>query len=58
MVWEVLRLNVPFGFLGGWKNVSVGRTGIDPLTVWYINFSLWSHHHYLGYRGMCFVFYA
>ena len=28
----------------GRKNVSVGRAGIDPLTVWYINFSLWSHH--------------
>ena len=32
MVWEVLRLNM------SWKNVSVGRAGIDPLTVWYINF--------------------
>ena len=28
-------------FLGR-KNVSVGRAGIDPLTVLYINFSLWS----------------
>ena len=26
----------------GRKNVSVGRAGIDPLTVRYINFSLWS----------------
>ena len=43
MVWEVLRLNVSFVFLFlGRKNVSVGRAGIDPLTVRYINFSLWS----------------
>ena len=42
MVWEVLRLNVSFVcFFGGWKNVSVGRAGIDPLTVRYISFSLW-----------------
>ena len=27
---------------GGQKKVSVGRAGIDPLTVLYINFSLWS----------------
>ena len=27
----------------GQKNVSVGRAGIDPLTVWYIYCSLWSH---------------
>ena len=39
MVWEVLRLNA---FLLGRKNVSVGRAGIDPLTVWYMNFSLLS----------------
>jgi len=26
----------------GRKNVSVGRAGIDPLTVRYINFSVWS----------------
>ena len=25
------------------KTVSVGRAGIDPLTVRYINVSLWSH---------------
>ena len=31
-----------FFFWGGRKNVSVGRAGIDPLTVRYINFSLWS----------------
>ena len=43
MVWEVLRLNVFCLFLGARKNVSVGRAGIDPLTVRYINFSLWSH---------------
>ena len=30
-----------FVFLGR-KNVSMGRAGIDPLTVLYINFSLWS----------------
>ena len=43
MVWEVLRLNVCrlFAFLGQ-KNVSVGRAGIDPLTVRYIHFCLWS----------------
>ena len=29
-------------FLGG-GNVSVGRAGIDPLTVQYIHLSLWSH---------------
>ena len=28
----------------GRKNVSVGRAGIDPLTVRYINVSLWSRH--------------
>ena len=35
MVWDVLRLKV--SFLGGRNNVSVGRAGIDPLTVRYIN---------------------
>ena len=44
MVWEVLRLNVSFFFWGGRKNVSMGRVGIDPLTVRYINVSLWSRH--------------
>ena len=29
-------------FFWGRKNVSVGRAGIDPLTVRYINFNLWS----------------
>ena len=29
-------------FVSGRKNVSVGRAAIDPLTVWYINFSVWS----------------
>ena len=33
MVWEVLRLNVSFLLGVGRKNVSVGRAGIDPLTV-------------------------
>ena len=41
MVWEVLRLNVSFVCFWGRKNVSVGRAGIDPLTVRYIHFSLW-----------------
>ena len=41
MVWEVFMLNASFVFWG-WKNISVGRAGIDPFTVWYINFSLWS----------------
>ena len=36
MVWEVLRLNVSFVCVWGRTNVSVGRAGIDPLTVWYI----------------------
>ena len=40
MVCEVLRLNLSFFY--GRKNVSVGRAGIDSLTVRYINFSLWS----------------
>ena len=40
MVWEMLRLNVSFVCFWG-KNVSVGRAGIDPLIVWYINVSLW-----------------
>ena len=36
-------LNVSFvGFFGGRKNVSVRRAGIDPITIWYINISLWS----------------
>ena len=43
MVWEVLRLNVSIVCFWGRKNVSVRRAGIDPLTVRYINFSLWSH---------------
>jgi len=38
MVWEVLTLNVSCLFFGGQKNVSMGRAGIDPLTVPYINF--------------------
>ena len=42
MVWEVLRLNVSILVFWGQKNVSMGRAGIDPLTVWYINVSLWS----------------
>ena len=30
MVWEVFRMNVSFVcFILGWKNVSVGRAGID-----------------------------
>ena len=34
MVGEVFRLNVSFFFFfWGRKNVSVGRPGIDPLTV-------------------------
>ena len=40
MVWEVLRLNVSFVCFRGRKNVSVGRAGIDPLTVRYTHFSL------------------
>ena len=44
MVWEVLRLNVSFICFWGQKNVSVGRTGIDPLTVRYMNFSLCFRH--------------
>ena len=43
MVWEMLRLNVSFVLFSGAGSVSVGRAGIDPLTVWYINSSLWSH---------------
>ena len=43
MVWEVLRLNVSFGGGRGGR-MSVGRAGIDPLTVRYINVSLWSRH--------------
>ena len=39
---EVFRFNVSCLFFGGQKKVSVGRAGIDPLTVLYINFSLWS----------------
>ena len=46
MVWEVPRLNVSFFWGGGRKNVLVGRAGIDPLTVRYINFSLWSRRLY------------
>ena len=42
MVWDVLRLNVSCLLFWGRKSVSVGRAGIDPLTVRYINFSLWS----------------
>ena len=43
MFWEVLRQNVYFVcFFLGRKNISVGRAGIDPLTVRYINVSLWS----------------
>ena len=43
MVWEVPRLNVSFNFFCGVrKNVSVGRAGIDLLTVRYIHFCLWS----------------
>jgi len=38
----VFRFNVFCLFFGGQKKVSVGRAGIDPLTVLYINFSLWS----------------
>ena len=41
MVWEMLRLNVSFVCFWGRKNVSVGRAGIDPLTVRYINCCLW-----------------
>ena len=41
MVWDLPRLNV-FFLGGGLKNVSVGRAGIDPLTVRYINLRLWS----------------
>ena len=42
MVWEVLRLGVSFVcFLGAGRMFRWGaRAGIDPLTVWYINFSL------------------
>ena len=39
---EVFRFNVSCLFFGGQKKVSVGRAGIDPLTVLYIHFSLWS----------------
>ena len=42
MVGEVFRLNVSCVCFWGWKNVSVGRAGIDSLTVLYMNFSLWS----------------
>ena len=42
MVWVVLRLNVSFVCFLGRKNVSVGTAGIDPVTVRYINVSLWS----------------
>ena len=42
MVGEVFRLNVSFVCFWGRKNVSVGRAGIDPLTVLNMNFSLWS----------------
>ena len=38
MDWEVLRLNMLCLFFCNWKNVSVGRAGIDPLTVRYIHF--------------------
>ena len=31
-----------FFFGGGRKDVSEGRAGIDPLTVLYMNFFLWS----------------
>ena len=37
----MLRLNA---FCFNRKNVSVGRAGTDPLPVWYINTSLWSHY--------------
>ena len=33
MVGEVFRLLYLLFVFGGWKNVSVGRAGIDPLTV-------------------------
>ena len=39
MVGEVFRLNVSFVCFWGRKNVSVGRAGMDPLTV------LWYHVH-------------
>ena len=29
-------------FFWSQKNVAVGRAGIDPLTVWYIHFRIWS----------------
>ena len=43
LVWEMLRLNVPFVCFWGRKNVSLGRPGIDSLTVRYKHFTLFSN---------------
>ena len=40
--WSGKCLGLMYLLFLGRKNVSVGRAGIDPLTVRYINFSLWS----------------
>ena len=42
MVGKCLGLMCLLFVFWGQKKVSVGRAGIDPLTVLYINFSLWS----------------
>ena len=42
MVWEVLRLNVSLVCFLRPEECFSGRAGIDPLTVRYINCSLWS----------------
>ena len=42
MVWEVLRLNASFVCFLGPEECFSGGTGTDPLTVRYINSSLWS----------------
>ena len=39
---QIRRLKSVIVFFLGRKNVSMGRAGIDPLTVLYINVSLWS----------------
>ena len=42
MVGKCLGLMCLLFVFWGRKNFSVGRAGIDPLTVLYINFILWS----------------